>query len=207
MFLPSSPTLETSNHIYKGIKTPSEKTVIFYGIPYALPPIGERSNQRGGAGSEDCLHLNIYAPSSILEKTAKPGQPLPVLVYIHGGGFVDGNPLSWPFEHWIEAFPDIIIVSVYYRLNIFGFLSTSDAGDALDYNVGFLDQREAIKWVKKNIADFGGDPSRITINGQSAGGASVLLHLLANGGKQDLFHQAILQSLFRPVMRRVSETK
>ncbi|KAG8786650.1 hypothetical protein FRC19_010850 [Serendipita sp. 401] len=223
----------------------SGRTVIFYGVPYALPPVGERrfrapvslehntlpslkkptvyatktpefciqgalypgDDRHGGAGSEDCLHLNIYAPSTVLNKAANADRRLPVLVYIHGGGFVYGNPLSWPFEHWIESFPDIIIVSVYYRLNIFGFLSTSDAGEALDYNVGFLDQREALKWVKKNIADFGGDPSKITINGQSAGGASVLLHLLANGGRQDLFHQAIAQSVYRPTVRRVSETK
>ena len=104
----------------------------------------------GGAGSEDCLHLNIYTPKSA---TTGQGEKLPVLVYIHGGGFVFGNPLSWPFEHWVEQFPNTIIVSIYYRLSIFGFLSApSGAGSTgFDTNVGFLDQLEALKWVKKVI--------------------------------------------------------
>lgn len=110
---------------------------------YISPGLGEQ----GGAGSEDCLHLNVYTPTGALEsnETSK----LPVLVYIHGGGFVYGNPLSWPFEHWIEQFPDIVIVSVYYRLSIFGFLTSPGGHAAFDYNAGFLDQLEALKWVKK----------------------------------------------------------
>ena len=101
----------------------------------------------GGAGSEDCLHLNIYAPTYVLQ----PNQisKIPVLVYIHGGGFVHGNPLSWPFDHWIEQFPDIIVVSVYYRLSIFGFMASPGGHAAFDYNAGFLDQLEALKWVQK----------------------------------------------------------
>jgi carboxylesterase type B len=136
----------------------------------------------GGAGTEDCLILNIYTPSSILKPNSNPifnsdpnpnsnanqesRRKLPVLVYIHGGGFIVGNPLSWPFEHWIEQFPDIVIVSVYYRLSIFGFLAAPDSKDGkngkdgkdedvdLDYNVGFLDQLEALKWVKKVSFSF-----------------------------------------------------
>ncbi|CCA72715.1 related to triacylglycerol lipase II precursor [Serendipita indica DSM 11827] len=156
-----------------------------------------------GEGSEDCLYLNVYTPPHVLGSTEK----LPVLVYIHGGGFVQGNPLGWPFEHWIEQYPNIVIVSIYYRLGIFGFLTAPDAGDALDSNAGILDQVEALRWVNENIAHFGGDPEKVTINGQSAGAASVALHLLMNGGKQQLFHQAILQSLYRPPLRKVSETK
>lgn len=107
----------------------------------------------GGAGSEDCLHLNIYTPKSALAPNV--GEKLPVLVYIHGGGFIYGNPLSWSFEHWVEQFPNTIIVSIYYRLSIFGFLSAPSGMKAggFDVNVGFLDQLEALKWVKQVIID------------------------------------------------------
>ena len=71
------------------------------------------------------------------------------MVYIHGGGFVQGNPLGWPFEHWIKQYPDIVIVSVYYRLGIFGFMTAPDAGSAIDSNAGILDQVEALRWVKE----------------------------------------------------------
>jgi carboxylesterase type B len=106
-------------------------------------------DQLGGAGSEDCLHLNVYTPKSGLASGS--AQKLPVLVYIHGGGFLNGNPLSWPFEHWVEQFPNTIIVSIYYRLSIFGFLSTPSklANGGLDFNAGFQDQLLALKWVKQ----------------------------------------------------------
>ncbi|PVF95497.1 alpha/beta-hydrolase [Serendipita vermifera] len=239
--------VETNHAVYHGVKSESGIGTIFYGIPYAHPPVGERrfrapvpideeeelqknggkkktvkatrkpdfciqgpaySRTQGGAGSEDCLHLNIYTPTSALASASPDGYPskLPVLVYIHGGGFIYGNPLSWPFEHWIEQFPDVVIVSIYYRLSVFGFLSTPE-GNGLDHNAGFLDQVEALKWVKKNVESFGGDPNQITIDGQSAGGASVLLHLLAYEGKQQLFHQAIAHSIYRPEFRRAAETK
>jgi hypothetical protein len=71
-------------------------------------------------------------------------------VYIHGGGFEYGNPLSWPFEHWIEQFPKTVIVSIYYRLSIFGFLSTPSKmkSGGIDFNAGFQDQLLALKWVR-----------------------------------------------------------
>lgn len=102
-----------------------------------------------GAGSEDCLHLNIYTPKAALASGSV--EKLPVLVYIHGGGFVYGNPLSWSFEHWVEQFPNTVIVSIYYRLSIFGFLSSpSELKDGgLDFNAGFQDQLLALKWVKE----------------------------------------------------------
>ncbi|KIM26792.1 hypothetical protein M408DRAFT_330394 [Serendipita vermifera MAFF 305830] len=165
------------------------------------------SHVLGGAGSEECLHLNIYTPSTAVTQTES--QKLPVLVYIHGGGFLAGNPLSWPFEHWVEQFPNTVIVSIYYRLSIFGFLAapSGEKSAGFDANAGFLDQLEALKWIKKNIGFFGGDNTRITIDGQSAGGASVLLHLLAYGGKQQLFQQAIAQSVYRPGLKTIAETK
>ncbi|KAL0578093.1 hypothetical protein V5O48_003911 [Marasmius crinis-equi] len=151
------------------------------------------SNDHGGAGSEDCLKVNIYAPAG-----AKKGDKLPVLFYIHGGGYVFGNPRNWPFDHWIGQSPNVVIVSVYYRLDAFGFLTTPAFTDSNigDFNSGFLDQIEALKWVKANIASFGGDPAKVTINGESAGGGSVEHHLVANEGER-LFSAAIAQSVYR----------
>lgn len=167
---------------------------------------GPTATVHGGAGSEDCLHLNIYVPPRVLRSRPSSAK-LPTLVYIHGGAFKAGNPLAWPFDHWVEQFPDVVVVSVYYRLGIFGFLSAPNAKGALDYNAGFLDQLAALKWVKENIANFGGDPQKITINGQSAGGLSMELHLVANGGKQTLFQQVIGQSMWRIPLMQISETQ
>jgi len=147
----------------------------------------------GGAGSEDCLKVNIYAPTS-----ASGGSNLPVLVYIHGGGYIFGNPANWPFAHWIHQSPNVVIVSVYYRLSSFGFLATPEFSDPRigDFNAGFQDQTEALRWVKRHIASFGGDPKKVTINGESAGGASIELHLVAKE-KEKLFSGAIAQSVYR----------
>ncbi|KAJ7033511.1 alpha/beta-hydrolase [Mycena alexandri] len=152
--------------------------------------IGE--GDAGGAGSEDCLKVNIYAPSG-----AKKGSNLPVLVYIHGGGYYFGNPRNWPFDHWVNQSPNVVIVSVYYRLDSLGFLSTPAFSDSKngDNNAGISDQIEALKWVNRNIASFGGNPNAVTINGQSAGGSSVELHLVAN--TEPLFRGAIAQSVYR----------
>lgn len=140
---------------------------------------------------------------------------VPVLVYIHGGGtstqnlpclfltcfstgYIYGNPANWPFDHWINQSPNVVVVSVYYRLSSFGFLATPAFSSSAngDLNAGFLDQIQALKWVQANIASFGGDPKRVTINGESAGGSSVELHLVANEGEK-LFSAAIAQSVYR----------
>ncbi|EIW53482.1 alpha/beta-hydrolase [Trametes versicolor FP-101664 SS1] len=151
------------------------------------------AGEAGGAGSEDCLKVNVYAPAG-----AKSGDKLPVLVYIHGGGYVYGNPANWPFDDWINQSPNVVIVSVYYRLDSFGFLTVPElANSALgDLNAGFQDQIQALKWVQQHISAFGGDPSKVTINGESAGGSSIELHLVAHEG-QKLFSQAIAQSVYR----------
>jgi carboxylesterase type B len=147
----------------------------------------------GGAGSEDCLKVNIYAPNG-----AKKGSNLPVLVYIHGGGYFYGNPANWPFDHWIHQSPNVVIASVYYRLDAFGFLTIPEFSDPAtgDSNAGFSDQIQALTWINQNIASFGGNPQQVTINGQSAGGASVELHMVANTGT-NLFRGAIAQSVYR----------
>ncbi|KAI0704096.1 alpha/beta-hydrolase [Earliella scabrosa] len=147
----------------------------------------------GGAGTEDCLNVNVYAPAG-----AKKGDNLPVLFYIHSGAYVFGNPRVWPFDHWVHQSPNVVIVAVYYRLDSFGFLAVPEfaSEDVGDLNVGFWDQIEALRWVQAHIDAFGGDPSRVTINGQSAGGSSVELHMLANQSR-GLFSQAIGQSVYR----------
>ncbi|KAF8903688.1 alpha/beta-hydrolase [Gymnopilus junonius] len=151
------------------------------------------SGDAGGAGSEDCLKVNIYAPVG-----AKKGSNLPVLVYIHGGGYIYGNPANWPFDHWINQSPNVVIVSVYYRLSAFGFLATPAFSNPANgnLNAGFLDQIQALEWIQENIASFGGNPAEVTINGESAGGSSIELHLVANEG-QKLFRSAIAQSVYR----------
>jgi hypothetical protein len=126
-----------------------------------------------------------------------PSMPTPIHPQITTG-YIYGNPRNWPFDHWINQSPNVIIVSVYYRLSSFGFLATPAFRDATngDFNAGFLDQVQALKWVKENIGSFGGDPGMVTIDGESAGGSSVELHLVANEGER-LFSQAIAQSVYR----------
>ena len=93
---------------------------------------------------------------------------------------------------------NVVVVSIYYRLSSFSFLAMPAFGDATigDLNAGFLDQIEALRWVKENIVSFGGDPNKVTINGESAGGSSVELHLVAKN-VEGLFHRAIAQSVYR----------
>lgn len=117
----------------------------------------------------------------------------------HCLGYFFGNPANWPFDHWINQSPNVVIVSVYYRLMSLGFLAhgafASDKSLG-DLNTGFLDQREALRWVQKHISAFGGDPKKVTINGESAGGGSVQLHLVAKN-EDGLFQAAIAQSVYR----------
>eukprot|EP00057_Strongylocentrotus_purpuratus_P006747 XP_011661221.1 PREDICTED: cholinesterase 1-like [Strongylocentrotus purpuratus] len=135
---------------------------------------------------EDCLFLSIYTPSP------KPTSPAPVMVWIHGGGYLIGSGSSYSYDSVpLVAMSDIIVVAVNYRLGVFGFLTTGD--DVAPGNMGMKDQIMALKWVQENIEAFGGDPGRVTIAGQSAGGASVSLHMLSPLS-EGLFHRAIMQS-------------
>ncbi|KAJ7384148.1 hypothetical protein OS493_023476 [Desmophyllum pertusum] len=114
---------------------------------------------------------------------------LPVLVYIHGGAYEGGTAIMYPSD--ILALHGVVVVVIQYRLGPFGFLTTGDS--AAPGNLGMLDQVEALKWVKENIGYFGGNPSQVTIFGESAGATSVTLHLLSPLSK-GLFHQAIAES-------------
>ncbi|XP_050322778.1 juvenile hormone esterase [Bactrocera neohumeralis] len=188
----------------------------FYGIPFAKPPIGELRfknplpvepwNDKRMAkeprteciqynqipriptisGEEDCLYLNLYRPKKW--STEK----LPILFYIHGGGFFSGTPSPAVYgpEYFMET-NEVILVLAAYRLGQFGFLSTGD--EHMTGNFGLKDQNIALKWVQKYIAAFNGDPSRVTIFGHSAGSFSVHFHMLSPASK-GLFRNAVLMS-------------
>jgi para-nitrobenzyl esterase len=140
---------------------------------------------------EDCLYLNIWTNA----KTGK--EKMPVMVWIYGGGLQEGYPWEMEFDGERIARRGVILVSVNYRLNVFGFLTHPEiikkSPDGFIANWGWLDQKAGIDWVHRNITNFGGDPDNITIFGQSAGGGSVLTHLnspMAEGA----FQKAIVQS-------------
>ena len=143
--------------------------------------------------SEDCLYLNIWTPARSRE------EKLPVMVWIFGGGMTCGYPSEMEFDGERIARRGVILVSVNYRLNAFGFLAhpelTKEAGahGEIGTNFGLLDQQAGIRWVKRNIAAFGGDPDNITVFGQSAGGRSTWIQVTSptNAG---LFGKAIIQS-------------
>ncbi|XP_055547867.1 juvenile hormone esterase-like [Wyeomyia smithii] len=182
----------------------------FNGIPFAEPPVGDLrfrnpvphagwSGVRDGtefgnncaqlsplseySGSEDCLYINVYTQNIIGSR--------PVMVWIHGGAFVlgSGDARIYGPEHLITE--NVVVVSFNYRLGIFGFFSTGDTH--AQGNWGLKDCIEALRWVRDNIAAFGGDPNNVTIFGESAGG--VLVHFLVlSSMAAGLFHKAIAQS-------------
>ncbi|GCD96106.1 carboxylesterase/lipase family protein [Embleya hyalina] len=191
---------------------------VFQGIPYAAPPEGElrwasperaepwqgvrdatkpgnRCAQGGGvidepSTDEDCLFLNVTTPRA----TGK--RKLPVMVWIHGNGFLNGAAGLYGAQR-LASDGDVIVVSPNYRLGVFGFLAhpALDHGKArnLSGNFGLEDQQAALRWVQRNAAAFGGDPGNVTIFGESAGGTSVCAQLAAPTSA-GLFHRAIVQS-------------
>jgi para-nitrobenzyl esterase len=147
---------------------------------------------RGKGMSEDCLYLNVWTPA-----TRSASAKLPVLVYFFGGGLMAGDGSEYRYDGESMASKGIVSVTVNYRLTVFGFLAhpelTAEAPYHASGNYGFLDQTAALKWVKGNIAAFGGDPSRVTIAGQSAGSRSVTVQMISPLAK-GLFAGAILES-------------
>uniref|UniRef100_A0A1B6LGE3 Carboxylic ester hydrolase n=1 Tax=Graphocephala atropunctata TaxID=36148 RepID=A0A1B6LGE3_9HEMI len=194
----------------------------FRGIPYGKPPLGElrfKAPQPFGSwegirdaledgnvpiqphlipqpgvetvsdGDEDCLCLNVYINELPDEKRPKK----PVIVSIHGGGFIGGSGSSKANGPDNFMYGDLVVVSFNYRCGAFGFLSLEN--EEVPGNAGLKDQTLALKWVRDNIDSFGGDPNNVTIFGISAGGASVGYQLISPSSK-GLFHKAILQSGF-----------
>ncbi|KAI5639534.1 carboxylesterase family domain-containing protein [Phthorimaea operculella] len=187
----------------------------FKGIPYAAPPLGKlrfkapeppihwegirNASEHGSIciqtdvfsgnmfvpSSEDCLFLNVYTPDM------KPKSPLPVMFFIHGGGYESGSGNTDNYGPDFLVQHGVVLVTINYRLEVLGFLSLEN--EDVPGNAGMKDQVAALKWVKKNIAKFGGDPDNITVFGQSAGAASVIYHMVSPMSRT-LFKRAISMS-------------
>jgi para-nitrobenzyl esterase len=192
---------------------------LFQGIPYAAAPVGPLRWQPpaapvpwtsvrdatkpglrcvqdvradpdfGRAAGEDCLNLSVWTPDG-----ATPETPRPVLVWIHGGGFLNGSSDIYN-ARWLTTRGGIVVVSINYRLGALGFLAHPALSRDRDQlgNYGLADQQAALRWVRDNIGAFGGDPGKVTIAGESAGAISVCDHLVAPESA-GLFRGAIMQS-------------
>ena len=193
--------------------------IVFRGIPYAAPPVvalrfkrpaphpgwgdvldatqfGPRCPQpMGGAavGDEDCLHLNVWAPSA-----PSGSGPRPVMVFIHGGGYLAGSSTTALYDGArLARAGDVVVVTFNYRLGILGFLASealaAEEPDGAIGNFGTWDQIAALRWVQRNIASFGGDPGNVTVFGESAGGMSVCT-ILGAPAADGLYARAIIES-------------
>ncbi|WP_438693005.1 carboxylesterase/lipase family protein, partial [Sphingomonas sp.] len=192
--------------------------VVYRGIPYAAAPVGPlrwrapqpaarwskvRDATRFGAiclqppapgdagvglepQSEDCLTLNIWRPDTA-------ARHLPVMVWLHGGGYVNGSASAPLYDGTALARRGVVVVTLNYRLGHFGFFSHPGLSPGDGPNFGLLDQRAALRWVRDNIDRFGGDPGSVTLFGNSAGGESILF-LMAMPGARGLFQRAIVES-------------
>ena len=220
----ASPTVTTPLGDYAGIEHSTLPVSRFLGIPYAQPPTGQRrfappapiaepwstpfnatafGPECIGYGfvtpgvpmSEDCLTVNVWTPTASIDGTSS-NEKLPVVVWIHGGAMIAGGATSATYD-WSNfvAKERVVGVSLQYRLSGWGFFASEELLAEKSVNVALQDQREALRWVKKNIAAFGGDPAKVTIWGESAGALSVGLHLIGWGGTGDgLFQRAAMSS-------------
>jgi para-nitrobenzyl esterase len=219
----SAPTVKIDTGKLEG---KSDGTIsAFLGIPFAKPPVGDlrwkppvkpakwkgvrkatefgsRCMQgriyddmifRDPGPSEDCLYLNVWTPA----KLGKSKDKLPVMVWIYGGGFAAGATSEPRQDGTNLAKEGVVVVSMNYRLGIFGFFAHPELAKESSHNAtgnyGLMDQSAALEWVKRNIAQFGGDPDNVTIFGESAGSVDVCLHM-ASPHSRGLFHRAISES-------------
>ena len=211
----AAPAIVTESGPLEGITSPGINQ--FLGIPYAKPPLGDMRwtpprpygrwpgvrdatqfgspcSQPGPYGNEDCLTLNVYTPGLKKVKNQDKDDSLPVMVWIHGGALVTGESDIYDPTPLVEK-GGVIVVTINYRLGVLGFFAhpALDAEGHLFANYGLLDQQFALRWVRRNIAAFGGDPKRVTIFGESAGGRSVYSNL-ASPTAAGLFQGAIAES-------------
>lgn len=213
---PATATVKTDAGYVSGSNQDGIK--VFLGIPFAAPPTGDlrwrapapvqpwddiketqqyaaTCPQPGSAAplamSEDCLYLNIWTP------TQGADEKLPVMVFFYGGGFKEVAGSMPAYNGTTLAQKGVVVVTANYRLGALGFLAhpglDNESAHNVSGNYGILDQQAALAWVQENIDQFGGDPSRVTIFGQSAGGESVLIHLVSPESK-GLFSRAIVES-------------
>lgn len=228
----------TDKGIVEGFTDQENQVAQFFGLPFAQPPVGDLRwkapqpakawqgvketkafgpapmqipvfgdmKSRGNGMSEDCLYLNIWTPLPQKKKN------LPVLVYFYGGGFVAGDASEPRYDGTNFAKEGIVVVTVNYRLNVFGSLAhpalSKEAKYSASGNYGLLDQHAALVWVKNNIEQFGGDPDHITIGGESAGSISVSAQM-ASPLSKDLLFAAIGESgaAIHPTLAPVSLTE
>ena len=207
-------TIKVEGGLLQG--TSEDGLTIYRGVPFAAPPVGDLrwrapqpaakwegvrqavkfgpSCMQGGRGSEvseDCLYLNVWTPAR------RAGERIPVLVWIYGGGFSAGATSIPTYSGERLAKKGVVMVSIAYRVGPLGFLAhrdlSAESGDHVSGNYGLLDMIAGLQWVQKNIAAFGGDPHRVTIFGESAGGIAISM-LCASPLAKGLFHGAISES-------------
>jgi para-nitrobenzyl esterase len=218
----SSDVVHTEDGALRGVVTSRYRS--FQGVPYAAPPLGRlrwappdpvvpwkgirdaRAYQHNclqssdfdpaqprDTLSEDCLYLNVFTPPN-----ASATSRLPVFFYVHGGSYQNGGSNESRLNGtWNAAQRDVVVVTINYRLNVFGFLASKSLRNRDPANTtgayGILDQRAALAWVQRNIEGFGGDPARVMLTGESAGGASVYNHLV-RPASWGLFARAVPES-------------
>lgn len=228
----ADPQVRIGNGVLRGVS--GDGVVSYKGIPYAEPPTGDQrwrppvparpwqgvreaksfgpsclqpppvptSLYYGGMApmAEDCLSLNVWAPAG--------AKDLPVMVWVHGGALVGGSSSEPLYDGTKIAQKGVIFVSINYRLGLLGFLAhpalSAESPDKLSGNYGLMDQIAALRWVRDNIASFGGDPTKVTIAGESAGGLSVIA-LMASKQAHGLFRASITQSGYMPSYRALRE--
>ncbi len=212
--------VRTDSGMVLGINGTNPDITVFKGLPFAAPPVGElrwrapkpvapwngvrkadafgpmcmQAAGRGGAAakmSEDCLYLNVWTAAK------SPSEKRPVLLWIHPGGYTSGSGSSPATDGEALAKKGVVVVTINYRLGSLGFFShpelTKESDRNASGNYALMDQTAALEWVQKNIAGFGGDPKRVTVDGDSAGAASIG-NLVASPRTKGLFQRAIAES-------------
>ncbi len=212
----ADPVVATALGAVRGKVSDDGAVEVFKGLPFAAPPVGELRWQpprpplawsgvrdaskagsacpqtgRSASTNEDCLYLNVWRAH------ARPHEPLPVMVYLHGGGQRQGEGDNYQADWLVTRGTPVIAVTINFRLNIFAFFAhqalTAEQPGLGSGNAAILDQIAALKWIRANIRSFGGDPDKVTIFGESGGAQAVCL-LLASPPAHGLFQRAITQS-------------
>ena len=216
LLTPDDPVLVTGGEIQGVYSALNPSVMTFKGVPFAASPTDElrwrppapvepwsgvrdtttagpiciQESRNDVAQSEDCLFLNIWAPDETPELR-------PVMVWIHGGGYTGGSGSTSLYDGTSFASRDVVLVTINYRLNVFGFLAhpalSAESEHEASGNYGLMDMVASLEWVRDNIASFGGDPDRVTVFGESAGGGAVM-SLMLMPQADGLFHRAIAQS-------------